>query len=106
MLKPVVQRAMATLSARINTSTALNNPEDRAATVSLLETLHSAGETFEPEALAAWASLNGWTAKGVAQIRLVANDVLSGKRHNYDAPVWQADIVRELRSDPGVERPR
>lgn len=103
MLKPVVQRAMEALTARINTGSGLNDPGDRAATVSLLEQLRSAGESFDPESLAAWASLNGWTARGVAQIRLVANDVLSGKTHDYSAPVWQAGIVEKLRTDPGIE---
>lgn len=103
MLKPVVQRAMEALTAKINTRTGLSEPGDRAATVSLLEQLRSAGESFDPESLAAWASLNGWTARGVAQIRLVANDVLSGKPHDYAAPVWQAGIVEKLRSDSGID---
>ena len=106
MLRPVVQRAMETLSSQINTKTGLNDPDDHAAAVSLLESLHSAGETFEPEGLAAWASLNGWTSKGVAQIRLAANDVLSGKRHQHTPPVWQSGLVEKLRSDggdPGID---
>lgn len=102
MLKPVVQRAMEALTARINTSTGLNDPDDHRAAVSLLEGLVSAGERFEPESLAAWASLNGWSPRGVAQIRLAANDVLSGKRYDHPPPVWQAGLLEKLR-DEGAE---
>lgn len=104
MLKPVVQKALATLSSQINTSNGLNDPGDHAAAVSLLSQLHSAGESFEPEELAAWASLNGWTPKGVAQIRSLANDVLSRPRGSAAArPMGGADAIDTLRSKGPTE---
>jgi hypothetical protein len=103
MLKPVVQRAMARLTSRISMHTGLNDPGDRAAAVSLLNKLHSAGESFEPEELAAWASLNGWTPKGVAQIRRLAGDVLSGRESGAAHAAWDADIIEKLRAEGGVE---
>lgn len=110
MLNPVVQRAMAALTSRINTNSGLSDPEDRDAAVGILESLRSAGEDFEPESVAAWASLNGWTPKGVAQIRLVANDVMSakdpGKNPGGNRAAWSTDIVEKLRSDSGVEKGR
>ena len=56
--------------------------------------------------LAAWASLNGWSPKGVAKIRSVAADVLVGKAFGGSPAAWQADIVEKLRKESGVERGR
>jgi hypothetical protein len=79
MLNSNVQKALESLTSRIDTKAGLASPGDRAAVVGTLSKLRSAGEPFEPEDLAAWASLNGWTPKGVARIRSMANDVLVGK---------------------------
>jgi hypothetical protein len=106
MLNPVVQRAMQALTSRINTSSGLTDPKDRAAAVGILERLRSAGEDFEPESVAAWASLNGWTPKGVAQIRLVANDVMLAKEPGGHHAAWSPDIVEKLRGEAGVEKGR
>ncbi len=99
MLDPVVQQAMKELTARINTVSGLNEPGDKAAAVGILESLRSAGESFEPESLAAWASLNGWTSKGVAQIRNIANEVLSGRNPSGNPAAWAPDIVEKLRDE-------
>lgn len=104
MLNPVVQRAMEALTSRINTNSGLSDPEDRNAAVGILESLRSAGEDFEPESVAAWASLNGWTPKGVAQIRLLANDVMSAKEPGGNRAAWAPDIVEKLRREGGVEK--
>ena len=90
---------MRELTSRINTGSGLNDPGDKAAAIGILESLRSAGESFEPEALAAWASLNGWTSKGVAQIRNVANDVLLGRKPSGNPAAWSADIVEKLRDE-------
>jgi hypothetical protein len=79
MLSTNVQKAMETLSSRIDTNAGLNSPRDRATAVGALSELRSAGEPFEPEDIAAWASLHDWTPKGVARIRTLANDILVGK---------------------------
>jgi hypothetical protein len=98
MLDPVVQKALQELTSRIGTGSGLSEPEDKAAAVGILTSLRSVGKSFEPEAVAAWASLNGWTPKGVAQIRSVANDVLSGKDFGSGA-AWSTDLVEKLRAE-------
>ena len=78
MLTPVVQRALEALTSRIGTIGDLGNADEHSDAAETLSQLHDAGERFEAEAIAAWASLNGWSPKGVARIRTLANDVLTG----------------------------
>ena len=99
MLDPVVQRAMQELTSRIGSGSGLNTPDHEAAAVGILKSLRSAGKSFEPEAIAAWASLNGWTPKGVARIRTVANDVILGKDFGGNPAAWSTDLVEKLRSE-------
>lgn len=106
MLNPIVQKAMEALTSRIGAQSNLGGPGDEEAAAGILAQLHEAGERFEPEALAAWASLNGWSPKGVARIRSVAADVLIGKSFGGSPGAWHADIVEKLRSESGVERGR
>lgn len=79
-MNPTIERALEELTSRIGPASALNEPMHRADAASALRKLHESGETLEPEVLAAWASLHGWTPKGVAQIRSLANDVMTGRR--------------------------
>ena len=106
MLNPVVQKAMEALTSRIGAQANLGGPGDEEAAAGILSHLRNAGERFEPEALAAWASLNGWSPKGVAKIRSVAAEVLVGKSFGGSPGVGQADIVEKLRNESGVERGR
>jgi len=80
MLNSKVQKAMESLTSSIDPNEGLSSARDRAAVVGTLSRLRMAGEPFEPEDIAAWASLHGWAPKGVARIRTMANDVLVGKQ--------------------------
>lgn len=98
-LSPFLEEAMRSLTGRINLSTGLTHPRDRAAAIHLLRFLAESGEAFDAAELRAWAARNGWTPDGANQLLEIAQGVLEGKRSQAGAlrDSWSADYLREMR---------
>jgi hypothetical protein len=78
-LDPVVEAALESLTHWVNLGTGLVAPEDKAAAVTDLQTLHRAGYHINPDEVMAWAMRNGWSNRGANELRDVARRVLEGR---------------------------
>lgn len=98
-LSPFLEEAMRSLTGRINLSTGLTHPRDRAAAIHLFRFLDQSGEAFDAAELRAWAARNGWTPDGANQLREVAQGVLDGKRFQAGSlkESWSSDYLDEMR---------
>jgi hypothetical protein len=90
---PVVAEAMSSLTTRVNLSTGLGHPSDRAAAVNAFRVLKRAHYRWTPDEIEAWALGNGWSADGAAELRGVAAGVLSGRRYQVERAGWSDNIV-------------
>lgn len=93
----VVEEALRMLTDRVNLSTGLSHPSDRAAAVELFRLLSRHKEPYDPDSIRAWALRNSWTPEGANQLRAVAQAILDrrplrGGRH----PHWSPDIMKVL----------
>lgn len=96
---PTVRAALASLTRRVNLSTGIAHPSDRAATVEMFRLLYAAGEDFDPPEVRSWliSELN-WQPKDANDVRDVAEGVLSGKRFRASGyGAWVPDIVERWR---------
>lgn len=77
---PVVRMAMEGLTIRVNLSSALAHPSDKRAAGSMLKTLISGHEPFEPAEIQAWAVANGWKLEDAKRLAEMAHALLGGRR--------------------------
>lgn len=96
---PTVQAALASLTARVNLSTGIVHPSDRAAAVEMFRLLNTAGEDFDPTEVRSWLIAElGWQPRHANDVKDVAEGVLSGKKLRTSNPgVWVPDIVDRWR---------
>jgi len=94
----VVQEGLKALTGRVNLSTGLAHPSDKAAAVQLFRELYRHGELYDPDSVRAWALRNGWTPEGADDLRYVAQAILDRRRiRGGRYPVWSPDIIEVLR---------
>lgn len=96
----VVVAALESLTGRVNLSTGLSHPYDKAAAVSLFQFLLGAGEQFEPGQVRAWAVRNGWHPDDARELGDVAQKLKDGRRvQNRYGQRWAEDIVDQWRAE-------
>lgn len=99
---PVVEVALRTLTALVNLSTGLGHPSDKAAAVRLFQILHSAGESYSPAGVRAWAAANGWRFEHAAELEQVARGVADGRSFRVQPFGFRDDILDQWRAEAGA----
>lgn len=67
--QPVVERALESPTRRVNLSTGVGYPSDKAAAVGLFRVLEAGGEDYDAAEIAAWAAKQRLGARGRARAR-------------------------------------
>jgi hypothetical protein len=101
---PVVEAAMASLTARVNLSMALAHPSDRAAAVWAFKLLKQAGEPFDPGEIRSWAVTHHWRPQDAKEIADIAQKFLDGRRVQAGPRGWAKDIIKQWRETAAGER--
>ena len=101
MSELIVERAIKSLSRRINLSTGLSHPMDKAAAIDILNLLKKEGFHYSSEEIKILAIRNGWTSTGANEIFRIADMILSGRkpRKCTTAFTWNPDILDILKSE-------
>jgi hypothetical protein len=101
---PVVLAALESLTTRVNLSTGLGHPSDKAAAVQLFLALRNGGERFDPGQVHAWAASHGWRAAHARQLGELAQKITDGKTVKAgQQQAWRPDILTIWRAD--AQRP-
>jgi hypothetical protein len=95
----VVAAAMRSLTNRVNLSSGLVHPRDKAAAVQALQILKRNGHRFDPHELQVWAMANGWDGRGARQLSEFATGVLAGKAYRTGAAAWGPEVLDYWRED-------
>jgi hypothetical protein len=96
---PVVGAAMRSLTSRVNLSSGLVHPRDKAAAVQALEILKRNGHRYDSQELQTWAMANGWDGRGARQLSEYAAGVLHGKAYRTGADAWGSEVMNYWRED-------
>lgn len=96
---PVVARALGDLTVRVNLSTGLGHPSDKAAAVGTFRILLAGGERVDPDEVAAWAANNGWGLGAARELAEIAAGVLAGRRYRVERHGWRDDILDLWRAE-------
>ena len=101
---PVVLAALESLTIRVNLSTGLGHPSDKAAAVQLFLALRNGGERFDPDQVHAWAASHGWRAAHARQLGELARKIADRRTVRAgQQQAWRPDILTIWRAD--AQRP-
>lgn len=96
----VVVEALKSLTARVNLSSGLGHPSDKAAAVQLFKALRAGGEPFDANHVRAWAARNGWRADHARQLGELAQKISDGRAvRTASQRAWREDILTVWRSE-------
>ena len=92
---PVVLAAMKDVANFVNMRNNLVTYDDRDYAIETLRALVNAHRRVNPDELYAWSLASGWTGKGAQRLRVLATEVLAGKRHrtHNPSPLLRTDII-------------
>jgi hypothetical protein len=90
---PVVEKAMQSLTSRVNLSTGLGHPLDHDAAVGAFRALRRAGHRWTGDEIQAWAVAHGWTDRHARQLRGIAERIAAGRTVRSRGRGWREDIV-------------
>jgi hypothetical protein len=96
---PVVERALESLTARVNLSSGLGHPSDKAAAVGTFRILRGGGEAYDVGEVGAWAANHGWGLHGGRELAAIAQGVLDGRSYRVGRHGWREDILEQWRAD-------
>ena len=82
---PVVLEAMKSLTSFVNLGNDLISYDDRDYAIQILRALVTARRHVNPDELYGWALANDWEGKGAETLRVLATEILDGKRHRIHA---------------------
>ncbi|MFV8749952.1 DUF1889 family protein [Nannocystaceae bacterium ST9] len=93
---PVVERALASLTNRVNLSTGISRSGDKAAAVGMFRILKQAGHRWTGDEVAGRALEMGWQATDARELGNMADGVMAGR--TFRAPgaseAWAKDILQ------------
>ncbi len=93
-ISPVLEVALKSLTLKVNLAAGLKHPSDRAATVSLFQTLHKGGFPFDPKEVRAWlVSQAGWMPSSADEAQQIAQRVLEGRQVRIERYSWGERIL-------------
>ena len=91
---PIVEVALEALTKRVNVSTGILHPLDRAAAIDLFRILHDAGIPYDPKEIRAWLVSQGrWQPSDADDVKKVAEAILAGKTLRGQRRAWSDDIL-------------
>jgi hypothetical protein len=94
VVNPVVVEALKSLTGRVNLSTGLGHPSDKAAAVHAFTSLRKAGEPYDPAQVRTWAARHGWSPKHASELGEIARKVREGRTlRTQRGSAWREDIV-------------
>ena len=94
---PIVEAALEALTERVNLSTGILHPPDRAAAVDLFRILHDNDIPYDPGEIRAWlVSQGGWRPSDADDAKKVAEATLAGKALKGQRRAWSDDILEIL----------
>lgn len=97
---PVVAAALVNLTGRINLSSGLAHPSDKAAAAQAFQLLRGAGEPFSGTEIQVWAAANGWRADHARELGALAQKVADGRQvRATGGPAWREGVVDTWRRD-------
>jgi hypothetical protein len=97
-LNPIVEAALESLTNRVNLSTGILHPLDRAAAIELFRILRGAGITYDPGQVRAWLVSRGrWNPRDADDVAEVASGILAGKRLRGGSGSWSDKILEMWR---------
>jgi hypothetical protein len=95
-----VVEALKSLTSRVNLSSGLGHPSDKAAAVQMFKVLRAGGELFDPDQVRAWAARNGWRADHARQLGVLAQTISGGRSVRVaQQRAWRDDILAIWRND-------
>jgi hypothetical protein len=94
---PIVETALEALTERVNLSTGILHPLDRAAAVDLFRILRDNGIPYDPEEIRAWlVSQGGWRPSDADDVKKIAEAILARKALRGQRRVWSDNILEIL----------
>jgi hypothetical protein len=96
---PVVERALESLTTRVNLSTGLGHPSDKGAAVELFKILRGGNELWDPDEVHAWAINRGWTPSGANELAEIARGTLEGRSFRAERGGWIENILDKWRAE-------
>lgn len=95
---PLVEAALDALTNRVNLSTGILHPLDRAAAIDLFRILRDNGIPYDPNEIRAWlVSQGGWKPSDADDVKRVAEAILARKALRGQRPAWSDNILEILR---------
>jgi hypothetical protein len=94
---PVVEQALESLTHRVNLSSGLGHPSDKAAAVGVFRILRGGGEAYDVGEVDAWAANRGWGLGGARKLAEIARGVLDGRSYRVGPHGWREDILEQWR---------
>ena len=91
---PIVEAALEALTERVNLSTGILHPLDRAAAVDLFRILRDNGIPYDPGEVRAWlVSQGGWRPSDADDAKKVAEAILAGRALKGQRRAWSDGIL-------------
>lgn len=100
---PVVEEALKSLTSRVNLSTGIAHPRDKATAVDLFRKLKAAKITYDPSEIRGWLVRHSWRSDDADAVKDIAEKIQQGRSVRAVQGGWADDIVsvwRERASKP------
>lgn len=97
-LSPVVEEALRTLTRRVNVSTGIVHPRDRAAAIDLFKRLRGAGFKLEPEKIRQWLVRHSWAPEDAAEVKTLVEAITDRRPIRGGRTSWADDIMEQLKA--------
>lgn len=94
---------MTDVTTRVNLSTGLSHPDDKAAAIQALQILKRSGCRFQPQEIRTWAMANGWQAEDARKLGEYAAGVLAGKSYQTGRKQWVPDVMDRWRKEAAAK---
>lgn len=105
-MNALLEKALGALTLRIQMTSgkllvSLSNPDDKSATIELLEKISAHGISLEPAEVGNWAINNGWPRSAAGELGNFAALAASipDPKTKPDSTFWHEDILTTLESD-------
>ena len=97
-LSPVVEEALRTLTRRVNVSTGILHPNDRAAAIDLFKRLRGARFKLEPEKIRQWLVRHNWAPRDAGAVKTLVEAIIDRRPIRGGRRAWADDIIDQLKS--------
>lgn len=94
---PVVEEALKSLTSRVNLSTGIAHPMDKAAAVDLFKKLKAAKIAYDPTEIRGWLVRHGWESDAADAVKDIAEKISQGRAVRSAKGGWADDIVNVWR---------